>query len=968
MVGLIISIVADHVLEWAKRKEFNLVDNVVELCASHLICLLSILLLIVCVILLGDTILWVRKRRVEFTRNWKVCKASNKLSPQDFGIRGYYNAYIHRGSNKVIKNLLQNLKNVLITGKPKIGKTRAAYEEVKRLHRFFVIIPRPENVSIEKLKISPLGRRNMVLFLDDLEQWIDTNINEIINRLKEQGKLIVVATCRSGDELTEVGERTLSRFEEFKMVKLEEITKANWDKLILDICKEDRDFEWKSSYDGTPGSATLGLVAMKERYEKRLGNDGKAVLKALKLLREATLLTNKQTRVKNICGTIFDLPEETLMRYNWDPIVSDLEKNGFVTTDSERDTIRVSHTSYVEECVCDYEPSAKDLLRLMTVFAESRDSGGLFYLGIELSLRKDFGHARECYCKALNIYPEYASAHSSLGYVLVKLGEAQEARGKYDEAENQYEEAARENREAIRINPSYAVNHNNLGYTLTKIGEMKEIRGERAKPEILYQEAIEEHKKAIEQNREYAAAHRSLAYVLGKLYKFDEAETEYRRAIELDPDSPFAHNLYGHLLAIELDRPQESEKEYREAIRLKADYPSAHNNLGWLLNKMGKQDEAEEEYRRAIDAFSDYAVAYVNLAHLLSDKREYQKAAGECRRALEINPDYAEAHNALGYALMNLKDYEQAEKEYRKAISIKPKLVKAHVNLGYLLASQGNHEKAAEDYRRALEINPDEEDALIGLGISLEHLSIYDEESENCYRKAISNNPNSIKARTTYGYFLSYRGREDEALSQFDAVIKIDSNDAGAHKQVEYLRGQGPYVCANRARKLMESGALAQAERECNRAITLNTANAFANKTLGILWEQLGDTVSSEKDRKRLYERAEEEYKMAAELHCHYPSPLRHLANLFAKLERYQDAETLYRKVENDFYNYPKNNRDFGTFLCKIGRKEEAKKQLELAIKLFENDGKEEEAREIATRFSSLLNDQREENNQAIRG
>lgn len=957
--NLIVSILKDYILLWLQGKELWILEEFVKLCYSY-----WWVLVLTAIAISGISFYdWIVERRDEFGKIWEVYKATDKLSPEDFRIQRYKKAYIGRKSDTTIENLLKNGKNILIIGKPKIGKTRIAYEAIKKLNGFSTIKPRPEEIVVEKIKIPPLSKKNYTIFLDDIQRFIGTNIEDVILELKKKAKrLAVVATCRTGKELDLVKEEILTLYREFEVIELEEINKVDGKRLAEAIKIEDRKFEWKpEQFDGTPGSITLDLEDMKDRYKK--AGDCKVILKALKLLHGGGLSLYKETRVKDVCRDIFDLPTEKLRRYAWDEMVNNLREHGFITM---HEGIIDIYTSYLDICVYDYDPSLKDLVKLKNIFIKAKDSGSLFYLGSGFYFKKDFNHAIDCYKEAIKIYPKYASAHNSLGYVLAKIGEDEERKGKFAEAERLYKEAEMEHKEAIKLNPFHYVAHNNLGFVLTRLGEIKEVRKEHREATRLYEEAEKEHREAIRLRSEYAPAHQSLAYALGKLGRFEEAEKEYKEAIRISPESPFAHNLLGYLL-VQLGRYDEAEKEYREAIRIKSDYPSAHNNFGYLLAKLGRYDEAEKEYREAIRTFRDYVVAYVNLGHLYCDWGKYDEAEKVCRTALDINPKYVEAHITLGYALVNLARYEEAEKEYREVIRLQPDCVKAYVNLGWMYGAMGKNEEkrgrhdearklfdgAEKDYRKALQIDPNDEDALIGLGIIMERLN-RDDEAEDCYKKVIAINPKNIKARTTYGYFLSYRGRGIEAIEEFNEVIKINPNDAKARGQLMFLKKQLPFILANRAKVLIESGNLDDAEKELLKAKGLDLNNAFIYKTFGTLQEMRGDRVQSESDKERFYKEAEKEYREALKLNPTYPSARRHLANVLAKLGRYKEAENEYEFGKKMAKEYPKINMDFGIFLSKLGRKEDAKKELVVALKLFRKQRKEEDAKKVEEILKNL--------------
>ena len=933
LLALVLGIAGDYIYPLLKGKELLIFEVLIGKCRLYWKFFASALA-IISVIWFHD---WIKEKQAEFRRIWEFYKPAKRLTPKDFKIQRYKKAYIFRKSNTTIEDLLKNEEHILIIGKPMIGKTRTAFEAIKKLEKFSVIKPKPESIEgIEKVKIPPLSNKNFILFLDELKYFIDKNVEDLVDRLRKKSKkLLVVATCRTGEELDLVKEELLSLYREFTNIHLEEVSQDDCKKLAEDIKKEDKKFEWKTErFDGTPGgSVTLDLKDMEERY-KKAGN-GKVILKALKLLREAGLFLYKEVRVKDICEDIFELSTE---RYIWEELINNLKGNGFITTD--RDIIDI-YPSYLDFCVSDYDPSLNDLMELKNILIRTLDSGDLLYFGNGFYYKKDFTHAKDCYLEALKIYPEYAAAHNSYGYVLTKLGEAEEAKGRYDKAKKLYEEAKEEHKKAIRINPYYASDHNSLGYVLTKLGE---IKGEYGEAKRLFEEAVEEHRRAIGLRPEYVPAHHSLAYALGILGRNKEAEKEYREAIRLNPDSPFAHNLLGHLL-VKLERVEEAEKEYREAIRIKPEYPSAHNNFGHLLTKLGRWEEAEKEYRKAIKISSDYIVAYVNLGHLLVNCEKYEEAEKEYRKALDINPNYAEARNALGYMLVKLERYDKAEKEYRKAIGIKPNYVEAHINLGYLLVFLGKlgkdedkkrkYEEAEREYRKALQINPDDEDALICFGILLEKLD-RNKEAEICYKKVIRKNPDNFKAYTTYGILKEKLGdrtqsEEDksrlykEAEKEYGKALDINPKSHSAHKRLTNL--------------LVKSGRNEETEKEYRKAIEIKPDCAEAHINLGYLLVLLGKMGKNE-DRKGRYDEAEREYRKALQINPDDEDALICFGILLEKLDRNKEAEICYKKViGKNPYNI-KARTTYIYFLLSRGREKEAKKESDEIIKITLKDAK----------------------------
>ncbi|GEM_PF-5841543 len=113
-----------------------------------------------------------------------------------------------------------------------------------------------------------------------------------------------------------------------------------------------------------------------------------------------------------------------------------------------------------------------------------------------------------------------------------------------------------------------------------------------------------------------AHAHSNLGYILRQQVRLEEAEHEYRRAIDACPGFENAHESLGSLL-LGAGRLEEAEAEFRETIRINPRNPEAHFNLGYLFEEKGLLEEAEREYRMAIKMNLKYERAHNYLMVLL---------------------------------------------------------------------------------------------------------------------------------------------------------------------------------------------------------------------------------------------------------------------------------------------------------------------------------------------------------------
>ncbi|MHC1636525.1 MAG: hypothetical protein ACXQTS_07940, partial [Candidatus Methanospirareceae archaeon] len=144
--------------------------------------------------------IWTERRRIK--EIFEICKKTKKLIPKDFGIAEYRDYYYEREEDRKIRGALNEGKSILIIGRPKAGKTRAAYEAVKRLEGFKVVKFWEKLLDTDKIPKSEKKGKN-VLVIDDLNKFVDkVNLYEVIKQFKDMSKsIVVVATCRSGKEL-----------------------------------------------------------------------------------------------------------------------------------------------------------------------------------------------------------------------------------------------------------------------------------------------------------------------------------------------------------------------------------------------------------------------------------------------------------------------------------------------------------------------------------------------------------------------------------------------------------------------------------------------------------------------------------------------------------------------------------------------------------------------------------------------
>lgn len=146
------------------------------------------------------------------------------------------------------------------------------------------------------------------------------------------------------------------------------------------------------------------------------------------------------------------------------------------------------------------------------------------------------------------------------------------------------------------------------------------------------------------------ATHNNLGAVLVRQGKPAEGIEQFRRALELDPDSAEVHYNMGDALRVE-GKIQEAIVSYRAALRLEPGFAGAHSSLGQLLGASGRVDEALSHFREAVRLNPDSADDHNNIGAMLGLQRKVEEAIGQFRRALEIDPSHEKARVNLDRAM-----------------------------------------------------------------------------------------------------------------------------------------------------------------------------------------------------------------------------------------------------------------------------------------------------------------------------
>ncbi len=198
----------------------------------------------------------------------------------------------------------------------------------------------------------------------------------------------------------------------------------------------------------------------------------------------------------------------------------------------------------------------------------------------------------------------------------------------------------------------------------------------------------------------------ALAVQLHRVGDLTEAETLYRRILEIAPVQADAMHFLGVLLH-RRDRSEEAVDLIQRSIEIDPQQPDRYNNLGNVLLERGRLAEATEAYRSALARQPEHADAWNNLGALLREQRRYEESEAAYRKAIEIDPGHVDAYNNYGNLLSRQGRVQEAVAQYYRAMTLVPNHPESRRLLGIAYCAIGEVGAAAEIFGQWLQDEPE---------------------------------------------------------------------------------------------------------------------------------------------------------------------------------------------------------------------------------------------------------------------
>lgn len=254
--------------------------------------------------------------------------------------------------------------------------------------------------------------------------------------------------------------------------------------------------------------------------------------------------------------------------------------------------------------------------------------------------------------------------------------------------------------EAIEKDPTYAAAYAGLADSYQVLGSWE---GGILAPKEAFPKAVAAYEKALGIDSTLSDAHSSLGYA--KLYYYWDwagAEKEFKRAIELNPNSENAHHWYSHYL-LSMGRTKESLAESKRGIQLAPFDPLLNVHLVWHYTFSRQYSLAVQQSHTVLTMDLPPYGAYLFGGWALEQQGKYPEAIDWFRKACTSSGEVSHATAALGHAYGISGDMTEANRVLAQLKQLsKHRYVPAY-DIAMVYLGLGEKEQAYERLEKGLE-------------------------------------------------------------------------------------------------------------------------------------------------------------------------------------------------------------------------------------------------------------------------
>jgi tetratricopeptide (TPR) repeat protein len=259
-------------------------------------------------------------------------------------------------------------------------------------------------------------------------------------------------------------------------------------------------------------------------------------------------------------------------------------------------------------------------------------------------------------------------------------------------ARDYYEEATKED-------PEYAAAYVGLAKSYFQLGSEMGI----FPPREVFPQAKRAVERALEIDKTLSDAHTALGLI--KFYydwDWEGAEVEFKRGIELSPNSAVVHDDYSTYLGA-VGRVDEAIAEVKRSLELDPLSLSANNGLGFFYSLAHQNDEAIAQLNKTIELDPDFSMAYWNIGYVYFEMGMLPEAIAFAEKAVVLSGKHPGAKASLGLFYAKAERKGEALKILEELKQLSTGRYVPSLRIDHIYIGLGENDLALEWLERAYE-------------------------------------------------------------------------------------------------------------------------------------------------------------------------------------------------------------------------------------------------------------------------
>jgi predicted Zn finger-like uncharacterized protein len=265
------------------------------------------------------------------------------------------------------------------------------------------------------------------------------------------------------------------------------------------------------------------------------------------------------------------------------------------------------------------------------------------------------------------------------------------------------------------------------------------------------------------------------AYAFARRRQFEQAEKEYKKALEENPKDTDTRARYATMLVAQRHL-EDAEKEINEAQLTDAKNPAVIVAAGDVLFARNDFKGAMSRYEEAMQLAPNAYAPYLHAARAAVELKDFNRAKGFVDTAGQLRPNVTEVIAVQG-VVMKSQDPKQASRLMTQAMEQAPEEPLYPYELGLIFMGMGAPVEAIDALKKAASLDPDFVDAYFQLSKvqrDLQRTREARESLDNCVRI----DPKRSDAWLAIADLEQQQGNDAGALKAYEKALSADPKNA----------------------------------------------------------------------------------------------------------------------------------------------------------------------------------------------